>query len=78
MGEGIPQQRQGPKDLPDDFDEKLEGLREQKEDMPSRFAGTEGNLEDMAEGRDGDGAREYYPGWTDEHFKKLLEALNKE
>jgi hypothetical protein len=77
--DNMPSQEQDADDLPDGFDKKLAELQAQKEDFPSRFAGTENDLLDMSEGGDGDGIRqEYYPGWTDGHFKKLLEELDAE
>jgi hypothetical protein len=75
--EGIPQQRQAPSDLPEDFEDVLDNMMIQRKRSPGMFGSTQAQLEQMAQGEDADGAREYYPGWTDDHFKKLLEALKK-
>lgn len=76
--EGIPQQKQSPSDLPDDFDDVLANLKFQQKRSAGTFGTVENELMNMADGGTADGTREeYYPGWTDDHFKKLLEALSK-
>lgn len=46
-----------------------------KEAHPDTFAQNLYLFEDMMSGGDGDGARGYYPGWTDEMFTELLSKI---
>jgi len=73
--EGSPRPKQAER-LPDNFDRVLKDMRDQKENSPALFAGTVADLSNMAEGESAYGVRnQYYLGWTDANFKKLLEEL---
>ena len=64
--------------LPDNFDDVLDHMRFLKKRILT-YGTVENELMDMAEGGNADGIREKsYSGWTDEHFKKLLEKLGKQ
>lgn len=62
-----------------DFAEKLEGyLFPLQHGMRSQYESTKMELEDMAEGGGDPSVREqYYPGWTDEDFQKVLKKLEE-
>ena len=63
---------------PDNFDDILENLVFQKKNVPMGYQSTLDVIRMMAEGGEADGIREeYYPGWTDDDFKKLLKALGE-
>ena len=70
---------------PEGFQEQLENLREIKKSAGApgggsayRLSSTLSDLEAMAAGENPEGIREeYYPGWKDSDFKKLLEEFAK-
>jgi hypothetical protein len=65
--------------VPKGFDEKVENLLFQKEKVPGQFLETVMELQQMARGGNADGIREsYYSGWTNEHFKTLLDAIGEQ
>jgi hypothetical protein len=65
-------------DLPGDFGDKVENLQFQKEKQRMAFAETVDEIRDMAKGGNAGGIREqFYAGWSDDHFRKLLEAAGE-
>ncbi len=62
----------------DKLNDKLDNLLFQKERVPHQYDSTVTEIREMAAGGTADGIRKaYYPGWTDNDFKMLLEALGE-
>jgi len=79
-----------PSNLPENFAQKLAMLKKKKEarakDLDEKYNDpfedewliTQSQLLHLAEGNDDEGiGKKYYPGWKPEHFKILLEELEK-
>lgn len=63
---------------PQNYDERLNNLRKQREVSKIFYQSTLNELIYMSKGDELDGARdEYYPGWKDNDFKKLLKDLGE-
>lgn len=68
-----------PGSLPDNFNSRLSSLREERNISVSEFCSVINEIRGMANGGDAGGIREkYYAGWTNNHFRKLLEELGEE
>ncbi|MBP9750748.1 MAG: hypothetical protein KBC95_02770 [Candidatus Peribacteraceae bacterium] len=67
---------EGPR-LPDDFDEKLATFNNLRKSDLNGYNGSTAGLYSLMRGDDSDDLRQYYPDWTTEDVKALLEALGE-
>jgi hypothetical protein len=64
--------------LPENFEDALDNLTFQKKKVPMQYGSTIDEIRSMSSGGLADGVREeFYSGWTDGHFQKLLEQLGE-
>jgi hypothetical protein len=72
-------EKAGEAEPPEGFDDKVENLEFMKKRRPIEYRSTIDEIKAMARGGNGEGIRgSYYEGWTDGHFKKLLEAVGEQ